>query len=140
MYDEMSFRMIRDERFCTLDNIPSRELYYEFEYHANHYSIHLNLQSLNLPIHFLHQLDLNPKIISKNGDFLNNHRKNPTYHFLPLQPANLKDESWVKNACNIGIQRLIQERKRFLLHQPCEWIEPTGEKCVYCTLCKYPNN
>lgn len=134
----MSFRMIRDERYCTLDTIPSRELHYEFQYHANHYSIHLNFQSVNLPIHFLNQLDLNPKIIYKNGDFLNNHQKISNYHFLPLPPANLKDECWVKNACQIGIQKLIQERKRFLLHQRCEWIEPTGEKCVYCTLCKIP--
>lgn len=137
----MSFRMLRDERYCTLETVPSREITYEFQYDAQPYSIHLTLQSVNLPIHFLEEIDSKPKIIHKTGHFFQPNTNNPLNksinYYLPLSRNCRKnmDENRVKQAFRIGIENLIDERKKFLLKQKeCQWVEPTGEKCIYCAL------
>lgn len=139
----MTFRMLRDERYCTLDNIPSSEIFYEIQYHRQHYCIQLNLQSVNLPIHFADEINLNPKIINrKGGDFFANNANAKfmlLHYFIPTnENYHYKmNEEWIRTACQTSIDKLTQERKNFLIHghqKKCEWVEPSGEKCVYCTL------
>ncbi|GAA5812482.1 hypothetical protein MFLAVUS_005938 [Mucor flavus] len=138
---QMSFRKLRDERYCKLETIPSREITYEFQHNSQHYSIHLNLQPVNLPVQFLEEIDLNPKIIHTTGHFFEANTLSPIHHklmhyYLPLS-RNYKtsDENQVKHAFRTGIEKLLDERRRFLLKQKdCQWVEPTGEKCVYCAL------
>jgi hypothetical protein len=159
---KMTFRLLRDERYCTLDSIPSSgEIYYEIQVSnsSKDYCIKLNLQPVNLPAHFSDEINLNPKIINRKGQFLMSNKIHQHHHYtahnklvisIPITITAKKkkeenylhkkvDENIVKDACRIGIEKLIEERKRFLLYQhqqqrECEWVEPSGDKCVYCTL------
>lgn len=149
----MTFRMLRDERYSTLDSLPKcTEIFYEIQYNRQqHYYIQLNLRFVNLPIQFENEIELNPKIIQRTGGdfFLTNNNISTTttatttkfmllhYYFATNKNHyNKSNEEWIKNACRSSIEKLIQERKNFLIngHQKkCEWVEPSGEKCIYCT-------
>ena len=54
---KMTLRTLRDQRYCTLGSLPSSELFFEMQYTRHHYCIRLDLQTVNLPIHFAQEID-----------------------------------------------------------------------------------
>jgi hypothetical protein len=139
--------MLREERYCTLDSLPtSPNIFYEMQLNnRQQYCIQLNLRFVNLPIQFQNEIELYPKIIHRTGGdfFINNNNNNKFmllhYYFIPTNNHNKFNEEWIRDACRSSIEKLVQERKNFLQeghhHQKkCKWVEPSGEKCVYCTL------
>lgn len=158
----MTFRLLRDERCCTLDSLTRNEICYEFNSSTKNFCIKLNLQAVNLPVHFSDEIKLKPKIINRKGQFFTSNKVHQHHHYNPhnkiavsMPPQKLLkrkeekdyayyklDENAVAHACRIGIEKLNEERKRFLTYQQqqqeqqkvCDWVEPSGEKCVYCTL------
>lgn len=138
----MSFRMLRDERYVCLDAIPSR-LYYNLHYH----NIELFLQSVKLPMQFYNDIQSSPKLIYKQGhlfgqgSYKNNKSSCQLDTGIIQQQTrfySILDEYIIREACRKGIDLLKKERRQFLKGQAkqskCKWVEPNGDRCVYCTL------
>ncbi|KAI8985347.1 hypothetical protein BDB01DRAFT_787714 [Pilobolus umbonatus] len=148
----MSFRLVQDERYCCLDNIleSSNQIHYGFNYadYTQHYTLHLDLQTVHIPLYLLKDSSLYPKVINKQGHILNSPlhsikvinntmdtRYSDTDEVLPMTHI---DKHLLKCVYDKGKDRLLKERIAFLSHLPdrrkCYWVEPNGERCVYCSL------
>jgi hypothetical protein len=133
---DMSFRLLRDERYVCLDVMPPR-LYYNLHYH----NIELSLQPVNLPMQFYLGIQSGPKLIHKQGGLYRHTsgKSDGQFGFIQQQTRfySITDEYWILEACKNGIDLLKKERLQFLKSQhkqsKCKWVEPNGDGCVYCT-------
>lgn len=145
----MSFRLLRDERHVRLQSCCNYTLFYEFRYMQLHYSIQLQSKIVNLPIQFSDTITTDPKIIHKRGHLFTKPRMMNASSVIqanlvsPRRDGNFHksfdeiDEQSIRKACRNEIERLKEERELFLLNQQrkkCNWFEPSGDHCAYCTL------
>lgn len=139
---DMSFRLLRDERYVCLDVMPSR-FYYNLHYH----NIELLLQPVNLPMQFYNDIQSSPKLIHKQGHlfgqeslYINSksgHQLDSTIIQQQARFYSIMEEYRLQEACKKGIELLKNERLQFLKGQhkqsKCKRVEPNGDRCVYCT-------
>lgn len=74
----MSFRLVRDERYCSLNSIlqSSNRMTYEFNYadYTTHHTLQLDLQLVDIPTCISKEYNLSPKVINQQGHLsLSNH-------------------------------------------------------------------
>ena len=114
-----------------------------------HYNIQLQSKIITLPTQFTDTITTDPKIIHKRGHLITKSRMMNTSSVIqanlvsPRRDGNFHnsfdeiDEQSIRETCRNEIERLKDERKLFLLNQQrkkCNWLEPSGDHCVYCTL------
>lgn len=146
----MSFRLLRDERHVRLNACCfASNLFYEFHYMQSQYGMQLELKIVNLPVRFLDTITSAPKIIRRKGDLFTTQsrmmmatrRRKSTLDAATKgdfhKSFDESDEQSIREACRGEIERLKEERRLFLLDQKrtsCNWVEPSGDHCAYCTL------